>query len=337
MQPPSCMTSCLPEMSVRSEHTQDDKVNSTISGMEYLHLEYGTFIGLFCSYLRVNQIYQQGVACVINNACPFSTETHWKISTIAHFFELLRSSCFRNLKKKSIFRRKKNASFFSVWLDIDCHWSMSPLSRSTAVLGHWHALFSVSNSHIESCQNFYEDFTLQIDMAFNIFFLLYFGLRVSWTKVSQHAMICCGYRASFAYNWRPLNPPLFLQFIAANDKLWFWLEVNSVVDFFTVPPVFVSVYLNRSWLGKHAHISPNRCSMHLRAFISQQPVEPSSGSTLWQQNKTHQKISALFGCETLVFHADRWAHLQHQPYTFDSFVMKLFVCLAWHAWKKYSN
>jgi potassium large conductance calcium-activated channel subfamily M alpha protein 1 len=26
--------------------------------------------------------------------------------------------------------------------------------------------------------------------------------------------------------------------------------VNSVVDFFTVPPVFVSVYLNRSWLGK---------------------------------------------------------------------------------------
>ncbi|XP_016141039.1 calcium-activated potassium channel subunit alpha-1-like [Sinocyclocheilus grahami] len=39
------------------------------------------------------------------------------------------------------------------------------------------------------------------------------------------------------------------EFIAANDKLWFWLEVNSVVDFFTVPPVFVSVYLNRSWLG----------------------------------------------------------------------------------------
>ncbi|KAK2523582.1 Kcnma1 [Columba guinea] len=41
----------------------------------------------------------------------------------------------------------------------------------------------------------------------------------------------------------------YVEFIAANDKLWFWLEVNSVVDFFTVPPVFVSVYLNRSWLG----------------------------------------------------------------------------------------
>ncbi|XP_026706817.1 calcium-activated potassium channel subunit alpha-1 isoform X21 [Athene cunicularia] len=75
--------------------------------------------------------------------------------------------------------------------------------------------FIDSSNPIESCQNFYKDFTLQIDMAFNVFFLLYFGLR----------------------------------FIAANDKLWFWLEVNSVVDFFTVPPVFVSVYLNRSWLG----------------------------------------------------------------------------------------
>lgn len=82
--------------------------------------------------------------------------------------------------------------------------------------------FIDSSDPIESCQNFYEDFTLQIDMAFNVFFLLYFGLR----------------------------------FIAANDKLWFWLEVNSVVDFFTVPPVFVSVYLNRSWLGKDAPIAP---------------------------------------------------------------------------------
>lgn len=39
--------------------------------------------------------------------------------------------------------------------------------------------FPLPNSPIESCQNFYKDFTLQIDMAFNIFFLLYFGLRVS--------------------------------------------------------------------------------------------------------------------------------------------------------------
>ncbi|EPQ06750.1 Calcium-activated potassium channel subunit alpha-1 [Myotis brandtii] len=82
------------------------------------------------------------------------------------------------------------------------------------------------SSPIESCQNFYKDFTLQIDMAFNVFFLLYFGLR----------------------------------FIAANDKLWFWLEVNSVVDFFTVPPVFVSVYLNRSWLAHTSVALPRQRS-----------------------------------------------------------------------------
>uniref|UniRef100_A0A8C3G4X4 Calcium-activated potassium channel subunit alpha-1 n=1 Tax=Cyclopterus lumpus TaxID=8103 RepID=A0A8C3G4X4_CYCLU len=98
-----------------------------------------------------------------------------------------------------------------------CHCNVKPkvvlvFALSIGALGIY---FIDSSDPIESCQHFYEDFTLQIDMAFNVFFLLYFGLR----------------------------------FIAANDKLWFWLEVNSVVDFFTVPPVFVSVYLNRSWLG----------------------------------------------------------------------------------------
>lgn len=34
-------------------------------------------------------------------------------------------------------------------------------------------------SEIESCRYFTDDPTLQIDMAFNVFFLLYFGLRVS--------------------------------------------------------------------------------------------------------------------------------------------------------------
>uniref|UniRef100_S4RSF6 Ion transport domain-containing protein n=1 Tax=Petromyzon marinus TaxID=7757 RepID=S4RSF6_PETMA len=71
--------------------------------------------------------------------------------------------------------------------------------------------FIDSSDPIEDCHYFQKDTTLQFDMGLNIFFLLYFGLR----------------------------------FIAANDKLWFWLEVNSIVDFFTVPPVFVSVYLNQ--------------------------------------------------------------------------------------------
>ncbi|KAJ6661816.1 hypothetical protein lerEdw1_013338, partial [Lerista edwardsae] len=95
---------------------------------------------------------------------------------------------------------------------------------------------------IESCQNFYKDFTLQIDMAFNVFFLLYFGLRNASSFLLPTPE---NNQAKTAPSFRPF---LSFQFIAANDKLWFWLEVNSVVDFFTVPPVFVSVYLNRSWL-----------------------------------------------------------------------------------------
>lgn len=53
--------------------------------------------------------------------------------------------------------------------------------------------FFLSNSPIESCQNFYKDFTLQIDMAFNVFFLLYFGLRVSLAGWLSLAVGCAGY------------------------------------------------------------------------------------------------------------------------------------------------
>ena len=35
------------------------------------------------------------------------------------------------------------------------------------------------------------------------------------------------------------------QFIAASDKFWFMLELYSFVDYFTIPPSFVSIYLNR--------------------------------------------------------------------------------------------
>jgi potassium large conductance calcium-activated channel subfamily M alpha protein 1 len=42
---------------------------------------------------------------------------------------------------------------------------------------------------------------------------------------------------------------LLLQFIAASDKLWFMLEMYSFVDYFTIPPSFVSIYLDRTWIG----------------------------------------------------------------------------------------
>lgn len=68
---------------------------------------------------------------------------------------------------------------------------------------------------IETCRSVHATLTGQIDIAFNIFFMFHFLLR----------------------------------FIAAQNKLTVWLEINSIVDFFTIPPMFVSIYLNRTWLG----------------------------------------------------------------------------------------
>ncbi|KAK3931581.1 Calcium-activated potassium channel slowpoke [Frankliniella fusca] len=41
----------------------------------------------------------------------------------------------------------------------------------------------------------------------------------------------------------------FIRFIAASDKFWFMLEMYSFVDYFTIPPSFVSIYLDRTWIG----------------------------------------------------------------------------------------
>ncbi|XP_071828820.1 calcium-activated potassium channel subunit alpha-1-like isoform X39 [Apostichopus japonicus] len=68
---------------------------------------------------------------------------------------------------------------------------------------------------VERCLLASQDIVFQIDLSFNIFFLLYFILR----------------------------------FLAAQDKFWFWLSLNSVVDFATIPPIFVSLIMSRTWLG----------------------------------------------------------------------------------------
>ncbi|KAK6018774.1 hypothetical protein OSTOST_15617, partial [Ostertagia ostertagi] len=39
------------------------------------------------------------------------------------------------------------------------------------------------------------------------------------------------------------------QFIAASDKVWFLLELYSFIDYCTIPPSFVAIYLQRNWLG----------------------------------------------------------------------------------------
>ncbi|KHJ42253.1 transporter, cation channel family protein [Trichuris suis] len=78
------------------------------------------------------------------------------------------------------------------------------------------------NFQVETCISWSKSPSQQIDLAFNIFFLIYFFIR------------------SIAYG---------LQFVAATDKVWFLLEVYSFVDYFTIPPSFVAIYLERTWLG----------------------------------------------------------------------------------------
>ncbi|KAK7502028.1 hypothetical protein BaRGS_00006780, partial [Batillaria attramentaria] len=68
---------------------------------------------------------------------------------------------------------------------------------------------------VETCHPWSSSTTQQVDLAFNVFFMIYF----------------------------------FIRFVAANDKLWFWLELFSFVDYFTIPPSFVAIYLDRNWLG----------------------------------------------------------------------------------------
>ena len=41
----------------------------------------------------------------------------------------------------------------------------------------------------------------------------------------------------------------FMRFIAANDKLVFMFQLYTMVDFFTIPPSFVSLILGRVWIG----------------------------------------------------------------------------------------
>ncbi|CAG2161085.1 unnamed protein product [Oppiella nova] len=72
-----------------------------------------------------------------------------------------------------------------------------------------------SSDSVEKCQKWNDNATQQVDLALNIFFMVYF----------------------------------FIRFIAASDKLWFMLELYSFVDYFTIPPSFVSIYLDRTWIG----------------------------------------------------------------------------------------
>uniref|UniRef100_A0A1I8JSB2 BK channel n=1 Tax=Macrostomum lignano TaxID=282301 RepID=A0A1I8JSB2_9PLAT len=74
---------------------------------------------------------------------------------------------------------------------------------------------TVRMKNTEECVAWSESVTQQVDLAFNVIFLVYF----------------------------------FVRFIAAQDKLWFWFEMYSIVDILTIPPSFVAVYLDQNWIG----------------------------------------------------------------------------------------
>ena len=73
----------------------------------------------------------------------------------------------------------------------------------------------VDGDGVEKCIKWWDAPTQQLDLGLNVFFAVYF----------------------------------FIRFVAAADKLWFLLELYSFVDFFTIPPSFVSLYLDRTWIG----------------------------------------------------------------------------------------
>ncbi|CAI4223381.1 unnamed protein product [Auanema sp. JU1783] len=86
---------------------------------------------------------------------------------------------------------------------------------SVGSLGIYFYDASFQNFQVETCIPWQESPSQQIDLGFNIFFLVYF----------------------------------FIRFIAASDKVWFLLELYSFIDYCTIPPSFVAIYLQRNWLG----------------------------------------------------------------------------------------
>ncbi|XP_078383482.1 calcium-activated potassium channel subunit alpha-1-like isoform X3 [Oculina patagonica] len=77
-------------------------------------------------------------------------------------------------------------------------------------------LYVVESSYpVEHCLDMGSQRLWIFDIGFNLFFLVHFLLR----------------------------------FLAANDKLMFWLETLTLVDLLTIPEAFVSVVLQQNWLG----------------------------------------------------------------------------------------
>eukprot|EP00116_Pleurobrachia_bachei_P018115 sb/3478377/ len=40
-----------------------------------------------------------------------------------------------------------------------------------------------------------------------------------------------------------------IMYIVSKDKLCFWVEVGSLIDFCTIPPAIVAIGIGKTWLG----------------------------------------------------------------------------------------
>lgn len=87
------------------------------------------------------------------------------------------------------------------------------LSIASLVIYFFDASDIGPGGEVEKCVKWSQSPSQQLDLALNVFFAVYFVIR----------------------------------FIAAADKLWFMLELYSFVDYFTIPPSFVSLYIDRTW------------------------------------------------------------------------------------------
>ena len=137
--------------------------------------------------------------------------------------------------------------------------------------------FIDSSDPIETCKNFYSDTTLQIDMAFNIFFLLYFGLRfiaandkLKSQKIFNKKMGQNFIKIDFGSKLHEIN------FFVWNSKFWsqiswskFWLEFHEVdfdSKFYETEIKFSQYLLKFDFDSKRVRIS---YCMHFLGFFTE--------------------------------------------------------------------
>ncbi|KAG8272013.1 Calcium-activated potassium channel subunit alpha-1 [Homalodisca vitripennis] len=150
----------------------------------------------------------------------------------------------------------------------------------------WSRLLSVLIEEVEKCQSWSNNVTQQIDLAFNIFFMVYF----------------------------------FIRFIAASDKLWFMLEMYSFVDYFTIPPSFVSIYLDRTWIECNVNyaLSPQpRATDRVVSTVSYTCPTPGTRSCYPEPRATDRVVSTVLNTSLRLLTTS----IVHLPHTWDTILL----------------